>query len=181
MTLSELLTRVCTSFAAQNIDSMLIGGMAVAMWVEPRSTDDCDMVVKVTKRYVTPLKQALIAAGARVTALEMRWLFERPWIRLKTAGPKLDLHRCLTPHDRAAFERGALVEREGMRLRIATPEDLILYKLQAWRPHDRADIHELLVQVKDQDRRYIESWLDQIARATSAPMRDRWADSLRGL
>lgn len=176
MTLAELFDRVIDAFARERVDFMLIGGMAVAFWVRPRTTQDCDIVVRIAKKDQGRLKAALVASGSRVTALEMRLLFERKWIRTKTSGPMLDVHRCLSAHDKAAFDNAETVEANGRRIRVASPEDLVLYKLQAWRPQDRLAIEEILEQVKNLDRAYIESWFDRIRVATNAPMRARWAE-----
>ncbi|MEK7866287.1 MAG: nucleotidyl transferase AbiEii/AbiGii toxin family protein [Planctomycetota bacterium] len=182
VSITELLGLVAGALDRERIDFLLIGGMAMSVWVEPRLTKDCDIVVKVRKTDQARLKVGLVAAGARATSLEMRLLFERPFIRFKTTGgPILDVHRCLTAHDRSAFDHSVKLEKWGHTFRVATPEDLVLYKLQAWRPQDRIDIQSLLSQVRDLDRTYIESWLDRIRESTNEPMWDRWSDSLRGL
>ncbi len=115
------------------------------------ATDDQDIVVRVAKRYSPLLIQALMTSGARPTAVEMRLLFEKRFIRLRTDGPKLDVMIAATHHDRAAFDQAPFVQRGTMRVRLARPEDLILYNLQAWRPQDQADIHALLHAIADLD------------------------------
>ena len=180
MNLVDLLCRVSDAFERNKIDFILLGGMGVSVWSEPRLTKDCDIVVRVRKSSQSTLKAALVDAGARVTALEMRLLFGRPFMRLQINGTKLDVHRCLSPHDRAAFENSVGVQFEGRTVRVASAEDLVLYKLQAWRPQDRLDITKLLADVKGVKRAYIESWLDPIRSATNHPMWDRWTDAIRG-
>lgn len=158
---------------------VLFGGMAVSTWIEPRLTHDCDIVVAARRRDAPKLKQALIAAGARVTALEMRWLFERRFVRLKTSDHKLDVHLMSSAHDRAAFAQAWPVRYGDRIVMVARPEDLVLYKLQAWRGQDQLDIRAILDQVKDLDRKYIESWLDPISKGTGLPMRQRWEEMRR--
>lgn len=181
ISVTDLLQRVAGAFATERVDFLLIGGMALSVWIEPRLTKDCEIVVRIRKVQQSRLKGALVAAGARATSLRMRLMFERPFIRLKTTdGPMLDVHRCMTAHDLSAFEHSALIRKWGHPIRVAAAEDLVLYKLQAWRLQDRADIQSLLVQVKDLNHEYIESWLDPIRKATNHPMWDRWSDALRG-
>ncbi len=174
MVLTELLIRTADSCAANRIDFVLIGGMAVSAWIEPRLTKDVDIVVMVRRRDAPRLKKALVEAGARVTALEMRLLYERRFIRCKTAGPYLDVKIQSSAHDRAAVANAQKVDFDGRLVDVATAEDLILYKLQAWRLHDQDDIDKLLKGVSNPNVRYIESWLDPIAKETAAPMRERW-------
>lgn len=182
ISITDLLGRVAGAFAHERVDFLLIGGMAMSVWIEPRLTNDCDIVVRVRKVERARLKAALLAAGARVTSLEMRLLFERPFVRFKTQdGPMLDVHRCLSVHDRSAFDHSVMLRKWGQSFRVASAEDLVLYKLQAWRPQDRLDITQLLRDVKDLNRAYIESWLDPLREATNQPMWDRWTDANRGL
>lgn len=180
MALIELLLRATESFSANGIRFILIGGMAVSAWIEPRLTKDMDVVVSVRRRDAPRLKKALVEAGARVTALEMRLLYERRFIRCKTAGPYLDVKIQSSAHDRAANTHARTVPYGGKAVPVAAPEDLILYKLQAWRLHDQDDMVKLAKGVPNLNVAYIESWLDPIAKDTGAPMRERW-DQIRAL
>jgi len=179
MELTDLLVQVADSCAANRIRFMLIGGMAVSTWIEPRLTQDMDIVVAVRRRDAPRLKKSLVEAGARVTALEMRLLFERRFIRSKTSGSFLDVMIQASAHDRAATANAEKVVFDGRSVAVASPEDLILYKLQAWRLIDQDDIAKLIRGVRDLNSAYIESWLDPIARDTGAPMRDRWERARR--
>jgi predicted nucleotidyltransferase len=177
--LVDLLIRVAEELDKARLQFVLFGGMAVSAWMRERLTRDCDIVVRAGKRDVARLKQALIAAGAHVTALEMRWIYERRFVRLNTSSThKLDVYVASTTHDRAAIAQAERVHYGGRTVRVARPEDLILYKLKAWRGQDQVDIAQLLRALKRIDRDYIESWLDDLARRTGAPMRDRWKQSL---
>jgi hypothetical protein len=159
---------------------VVFGGMAVATWIEPRTTNDCDIVVMARRRDAARLKLALLGAGARVTSLEMRWVFERTFVRFKTEGPMLDVHLVATRHDRSAFAQAQVMVYGGQRVRIVRPEDLILYKLKAWRLRDQADIVDILTQVPNLDRGYVDSWLDAVGQDSGVPARDRW-DRIRRL
>lgn len=177
MTPDELLLKTDVVLAKYRIGYMLIGGMAVGSWVKPRSTDDVDIVVLVRRRDAPRLKQALIECGARVTALEMRLLYEKRFIRLPIEGTKLDVHVVSTAHDReAAGHLGALMT-QGRKIPLCNAEDLILYKLQAWRLHDQDDIVRIIRGVNDLNVHYIDSWLDRIAVDTGVPMRERWTEA----
>lgn len=50
-------------------------------------------------------------------------------------------------------------------------EDLIVYKLLAWRPQDRDDIAEVLAAGHELDTRYIEHW------AAQWEVLDRWEEA----
>ena len=179
MTPDELLFKTDEVLTKYRIGYMLIGGMAVGSWVKPRSTDDVDIVVLVRRRDAPRLKQALIECGARVTALEMRLLYEKRFIRLPIEGTKLDVHVVSTAHDREAAGHLGTLNARGRKIPLCNAEDLILYKLQAWRLHDQEDIVRIIRGVNDLNHHYIDSWLDRIAEDTAAPMRERWAEARR--
>lgn len=53
---------------------------------------------------------------------------------------------------------------------VITVEDVIIFKLVAWRPRDRGDILSILEAGHDLDRAYIEHW------ATDWEVLDRWQE-----
>ncbi len=157
---------------------MVIGGVALAAWSEPRHTDDVDLIVAWPKKQQSILKEALIAVGAKPTSTAMRVLFEKTWTRFATGGPKLDIHIASSAHDVEALQHRVSMKAEGQNVPVANAEDLLLYKLKAWREQDQVDVLRLLREVKDMDHAYIEAWLDRIAKREGCPMRDRWTDAL---
>lgn len=179
MAVTELLAKVAAAFDENRVPFLLIGDMAVSTWIEERLTRDVDIVAMVRRSDSPRLKTALIASGTRVTALEMRMLFERRFLLLKTPGPRLDVKVATGAHDRAAFEHAGKVEIGGHPVAVASAEDLVLYKLMAWRLQDRADIHRLLREVRDFRHPYIESWLDRLAEESGDDLRARWSEALK--
>ncbi|MBI2921723.1 MAG: nucleotidyl transferase AbiEii/AbiGii toxin family protein [Planctomycetes bacterium] len=179
MAVTDLLAQVAAAFDENRVPFLLIGGMAVSTWIEERLTRDVDIIAMVRRGDASRLKSALIASGTRVTALEMRLLFERRFLLLKTAGPRLDVKVATGAHDRAAFEHAGRVDIQGHPVAVASAEDLVLYKLMAWRPQDRADVHRLLREIRDLRRSYVESWLDRLSADEGADLRVRWAEALK--
>lgn len=161
-------------FDERRLPFLVIGGMAVSVWVRPRLTDDVDIVVMARRRDAPRLKPALVAVGAKVTALEMRLLFDKRFVRLKIDKVKLDVHIGTSALDFAAFRNAAVADFGGRNVRVATGEDLVLYKLIAWRLQDQADIVSIMQQVRDLRRTYIESWLDRLGREIGADLHERW-------
>jgi len=175
--LTELIGRVVPAFERHRVPFLVIGGLAVSAWVSPRLTDDIDIVV-IAKRKDSPrLKPALLECGARVTAIEMRWLFERRFVIFRIADARLDVHVSSSAHDRAAFANAEWADFGKARVRVSGPEDLILYKLAAWRPVDRADVHSLLTGVKDIALEYIEKWLPEISKHYGVDAMTRWKEA----
>lgn len=153
---------------------MVVGGVAVSTWATPRLTRDVDIIVLASKKERSRLRQAFVDAGARPTSTDLRLLYEKKWVRLKTAGPRLDVHLAASAHDRVALKQAVIAQVERSRLPLATVEDLILYKLAAGRDQDLADIDTLVREVKALNRAYIARWAGPVGESHEAPVRERW-------
>ena len=151
----------------------------MSFWVPPRNTVGLDAVVSVETRRVGALFGKLRGAGFAAARHLLRKFLGGRLIEIPAGDTHLDLRLCRTRHDRSALSRAKPFEAEDYRLRIAVPEDLILFKLQAWRRQDQADIERILKKRRDLDTRYIEAWLQPLADETGFPARERW-DEIRG-
>jgi len=105
-------------------------------------------------------------------------LYEKRWIRLKTSGPRLDVHLALSPHDREAMKNTVIAQVGQSRLPLASVEDLILFKLAAGREQDLSDVDSLIREVKTLNRPYIARWADPVGACHDAPVRARWESAL---
>ena len=76
-------------------------------------------------------------------------------------------------HDQEALARAKRAAFEGFDLWVASPEDIVLYKLQTWRTQDQVDIENLLANANALDRRYIGERLAAIEEETGHPGRER--------
>ncbi len=79
----------------------------------------------------------------------------------------VDVFLSETPYQRAAFARRRRHETDLGSLWLISPEDLLLHKLLADRPRDRADVADLLLVVGPLDRIYLDH------RAECLGIRDR--------
>jgi len=173
LTPQDLLLRVVDSFDECGVPFVLVGGLALSTWVEPRATRDIDVVVRVRKVSLPRLREALIRAGARPTRLEMRKIGERRFVRFPIEGVFLDVRLGASAHDRSAWKRSSEVWLEGRGIRVASPEDLLLYKLAAWRPQDQVDALSLLNIPSGVDERYVDRWAATVSEETGEPIRRR--------
>jgi hypothetical protein len=127
---------------------MLIGGLAVIARGIPRATIDIDAVIQAEGLDIDNLWKVLrdsgfeprVADAARLTRERQVLLLQHP-----ASGMPVDLSLGWLVFEREAMERATTVELGGVRLPVATPEDLIILKAVAWRDIDRADISGLLV------------------------------------
>jgi hypothetical protein len=153
----------------ESIPVMAIGGIAVAVWGEPRLTRDVDFKVLISKEN----RMVLLNLLRGYTALQddpddsfRRFglaFFQDP------NGIRIDVMLADTIFDQTALERACEVDLlPGKAVRVCTAEDLIIYKMLSTRLRDRSDVESVIRrQGKKLDSFYIEKWLKQFEEALS--------------
>lgn len=146
--LAELLGRAGVRHA-------IIGGHAVNAWLNPRFTADVEITIVAGPSKVTELVRAFERVGYRT---------EREYGRDQPSGPDfirlvsgddleiVELQTAKTDFQRRVVDRAV---RQADGAHVATPEDLIVLKLIAYRSKDQIDL-EGLAQLADLDWQYIE-------------------------
>lgn len=163
--------------ALRSVDapSMIIGGIAVIARGVPRQTIDIDATVWGESLTLEPLLEAL--ARQRLVpriadAIEFARQHQILLLEHGPSGTPVDLGLAWLPFERQALERASIVDFGGVPVRVATPEDLIIYKAVAWRDRDRADVERLLVLYGAQvDLRRIRGLVHEFAQALDEPRR----------
>lgn len=150
---------------------MVTGSFASSFHGTPRASQDIDFVVDPSPEQLMRLERHLpsgeyyMAAGAAMEALRRRGMFNI--IDLST-GWKADLIiRKDRPFSREEFRRRRSVEVAGMRLTLASPEDVILSKLE-WanagqstrQIEDAAGI--LRLRSMELDHEYLRRWIHEL-------------------
>lgn len=160
----------------EGVPVMAIGGIAVAVWGEPRLTRDIDMKVLVTRenrgqllsllRAFTPLQEDSDESFRRLGLAFFR----------DSNGVRIDVLLADTIFDETAIGRARDIDfSAGKPIRVCTAEDLIIYKMLSTRAKDRVDVESIIQKQGDNlDDAYIENWLVQFeeALADSALIRD---------
>jgi len=150
------------------IDYAVIGGVAVAVWGEPRLTQDIDVKVLLGRDEAGELLNAL---GA-----EYKPFWDKPLEMLKkngilfvhdTYGVRIDIHLCDTLFDHKVIERATRIEIEsGTSINICSAEDLVIYKMLSTRASDSRDCEGIIDYQGDAlDDQYIIDWLTQFEAA----------------
>jgi len=151
-----------------SIPSIVIGGMAVAAWGEPRLTRDVDLKILLGRQDAKRLLELLSSGYKPLTPDPLDSLQRQALIFVQdSAGTRLDLLLADTPYDATAIERGREVEiRPGSTIRLCSPEDLIIYKLVSTRLRDHEDAGSVILRQGDSlDDDYIVDWLRQFEQA----------------
>ena len=71
-------------------------------------------------------------------------------------------------------DRGVVAEVSSLKLRLPTPEDLIIMKAVAHRPKDLADIQAIAGSHPDLNKERVKFWVEQFGDALDLP--ELWKD-----
>jgi hypothetical protein len=126
---------------------MLIGGVAVIARGVRRLTDDVDATVWATKLDVDALQRRLKKYGispripdAAAFARQNQVLL----LRHDASGTDIDLSFAMLAFENEALDRADSLTIGGRRIRVASAEDLVVYKSIAARERDLSDVERLL-------------------------------------
>jgi len=153
---------------AAGLPSMVIGGLAVSVWGEPRVTRDADVKVLLQRESAQRLLDALPAEYVPFLADPLNALRRQGILFVRdSADTRLDLLLAETAFDETAIHRARIVGVSGgLSVRVCSAEDLLIYKLIATRPRDHEDARGIVRRQGDKlDDDYIIDWLRQFEQA----------------
>lgn len=146
----------------------VVGGAAIIARVQPRFTDDLDLAITVSPTDHQRLLTLARAHGYDFDPKETRDFIEGGLVRLwgppsKEAGIGLDLLFTVDPLTRSVVQRATPMQIFDVWLPVASPEDLLLMKLEANRGVDVDDaIGIKTVFASSLDREYLNDWADKL-------------------
>lgn len=150
---------------------MLTGSFASSYHGAPRATQDIDLVIAPTAEQLRafvkllPQDEFYVDEGAAVEALKFEGQFNLVDMR---TGWKVDLIiRKSRPFSREEFDRRTMVELEGEDVPIATPEDVLIAKMEwARMGQSTRQIEDagrmLRVRAQQLDWMYVEHWIREL-------------------
>jgi hypothetical protein len=167
----EALVSLARRLDQHHIPYMIIGGLANAVWGEPRATLDIDATISADTSDANRIASLLgedfrslvsdpqaFAEETRVLPLESR------------AGIRIDLIFGLLPFERDAIERAKPVPVADQEIRFCTPEDLILLKIISKRDRDLTDVQGILRRrFPELDLEYLEPRIEELSTLLSRP------------
>jgi len=162
MNLLQAAAEIARFLEDQGIPYFIIGGLALQHWGEPRLTRDVDITVLVASEELESFVDAVLSRfsprfpDAREFALRHRVLL----VRARNGVP-IDISLGIPGYEEEAFERAVEVKfPEVGKLRLISPEDLIIHKCVAGRPRDLEDVVGILVRQRLKlDLELVRRWL----------------------
>ncbi len=146
----------------------LVGALAVNAWGRVRSTRDIDLLVLSDEPSRSLVINSLHARGFES---DVAWMKQNPMAKNRVrrlnhpsyAGIPLDLMLSADSHEESALARRQTLLLLDVPLWVCGPEDLILMKLKASRPHDFEDALGIVKNPHLQlDLNYLWDWVDRL-------------------
>ena len=171
MTLQGLFERLVAALNTADVPYMLTGSYASSAYGRPRATQDIDIVIFPTRDQLVRLIEQLPNTSYYATieeaidALRHRSMFNI--IDFET-GWKVDfIIPKFTEFNEEEFERRREIEVGGVRLFVASPEDIVIAKLQ-WAKESQSERQledaagVISSQASKLNRAYIERWVRKL-------------------
>jgi len=159
-------------FTRLGVPYVVIGGMAVQYWGEPRFTQDVDITVVAPPddpdRLIQPIIRRFQSRVDDAAAFAAR---NRVILVRASNGCDVDISLALPGYEDELMRRAVdyLIE-PGKAIRLCSAEDLIIHKAVAGRPQDVRDIEGVVYRQRDRlDVPYIKDWLKGFSELLARP------------
>ena len=158
-------------FESLGIPYMLIGGLAVSVWGEPRATLDADFAVWTEPDDFEQTVLRLCESFQCLTRNPIEFTRSARVLPVKTQrGTRVDIIFGGLPWEKEAIARAQQKELSGRGVAVASVEDLILMKLVSEREKDAEDARRLLIRFgAGLDHGYLEPLLRSLAETLARP------------
>jgi predicted nucleotidyltransferase len=160
-----------------NDQGIIIGGVAASILGEPRLTADADAMLLLSIEQIPKLIEVAAKEGLAPRLEDVEGFARKNRVLLlrhEESGINVDISLGLLPFEVEAVERSREYEAGGFRVRLPTPEDLIILKAVARRPKDMLDIEAVIAAQDELDEERIGFWVQQFAELLEMP--EVWTD-----
>jgi len=184
--LERALVRLALTLSANGIPYMIIGGMANAVWGQPRATLDIDATIWVDDEEIGQTVSLLAKVFRPLVSDPSEFIHDTRVLPLQSQdGVRIDLIFGTLPYEREAIDRAVELTIGGSPVRFCTPEDLILHKIVSERERDLADARGVtLRRIKSLDLAYLDSRIRELADALERPeiwhSWEKWKEEAEG-
>lgn len=147
MDLSDAITALTEALDESGAPAMLIGGIAVIARGIPRHTDDVDGTISADAIDLDDVVRILAKHAIEPRVADALQFARQHQVLLLVHVPsatEIELSLAWLPFEREALARAERLDLGTVRARVATAEDLVIYKAVAWRQRDRSDVEQLI-------------------------------------
>jgi hypothetical protein len=161
---------------------LVIGGVAASILGKPRLTRDIDvtLLLDLDDLHVLLLAASAVNMVPRVPEVtEFARQSRVVLLRHEPTGIDIDISLGALAFEAEAIARGRVLDLAGVKVRVPTPEDLIIYKTVAHRGQDLQDVYNIIQANPGLDAARIRFWATQLAETLEMPV--LWEDIAKWL
>jgi hypothetical protein len=165
MSSTDLVLRVVAILDQLSIPNILVGSYSSNYYGRPRMTQDADFVVAMAPNQFTDVRAAL---GPEFyvdpqMSFETKTMTTRYVVTHRASTFKIELFLLADdPFAQMRFQRRRVVDFEGQKVWLPTPEDVVIQKLRWSRPKDLDDAAQVIAMQREKlDLAYIREWTDR--------------------
>ncbi len=149
----------------ENYEYLVIGGIAVGLVGEPRSTGDVDIDILLRPEQLPDFFSKAKQAGFKFQEAECRKQAETTGtFQVRYGDFHVDFIIASIELERQAFKRKRMIKLYDTKAPFPTPEDMILLKIIPGRPQDLVDARGIILRHKGKlDTRYLKSWAQALS------------------
>jgi len=153
--LSPAIQSISLLLKENDVEGIIIGGLAASLLGRPRFTNDIDLVIldlddrlpefinKLKRFGIEPRVNNVIDFAQQSRVLLMRH---------RDSGINIDISMGIMPFEREAVSRRKIESAFGLEVPLPSPEDLIIFKAISKRPQDTEDIKAIIARHPDLDK-----------------------------
>ena len=146
------------ALAKLNLRHVVIGGVALQFWGQPRFTRDLDATLLVDFGSERSTAQALLQIMTARIPDCLEFALQNRILLLKAPnGCDIDLSFGIPGFETQIYERGREMKIRDFSIRICSAEDLVILKALAGRPRDQEDILGVIRRLPHLDIPYIQN------------------------
>lgn len=177
MSLSDAIRALDEALSETGAPAMLIGGIAVIARGIPRHTDDVDGTIAAEGIELEELVGVLARHEIEPRVPDAIQFAQQHQVLLLVhvpSGTEIELSLAWLPFEQEALARAERLSLGAVQARVATAEDLVIYKAVAWRQRDKSDIEQLIQLHHDEmDFARVDRIVEEFAAALDDPERLR--------
>ncbi len=166
MSLHEAAAEIAAFLESQGVPYVILGGLAVQYWGEPRTTRDVDVTVLVSsEQFEAFARETLKKFHPRIKDTLSFALQHRVLLVNTLDGTPVDISLGIPGYEDEVMRRAVEAVFSGSaKMRVISAEDLIIHKCVAGRARDREDVERVLIRRRLAiDIDYIRRWLQDFA------------------
>jgi hypothetical protein len=162
----EILQFVCSYLTENEIDYVVVGGVAVMYHGVPRTTVDIDLILQINDEEITAFVEFLNSKKFNVTAEDMRVALKEKshsTVFFAKSLLRLDIQGVNSQFDRMTLDRAITAELFNTAIKLGTAEDTLINKILFQGEQDLRDALGILSRKQHElDFAYIESTCKQL-------------------